>query len=807
MPAAMNKENLDVPPNHQLSPLDKAYISINYPHDPNTSTMSFQEALDIAKVDLSTQTNLKYLYVRKEYHVLRHKFSDWSLSRFMSSSPSGPSHDISSPVTSGPSLPIKPQHASPSPTQNPTEGDFLPVLVQSLKKFFPSGGNQIFSLQFPGRFLQKSLYAWDTSAAGHYGQVVKPLSVNESEFRLTDQMYDISPVVGGPNGVNLSLVYEQVLNNLIPASHDVSLRKQQDRIRKWLLTDVKTAQWIKKLLAAQHSKSTETSNSVGKVIGGPQPMFAVSEKMSENHTVNRLELSEALMQEYLVAKQTWEAERDLMINKATKLKLGSSESSEALNELTRTLAHVTATREAQLASKYADAVVRGFSHTIREYMGHLDIKSSAEFLQDAKDSLREAAMSSFDGSMKVYPVQMTPIDWFESLSTSFTMEDLTSDVNLIEEQINAKSKQLDVLNSQLAALKTAKRGDIKALEEEVKVAQAKLDSTQSDLASVYSTNVISMARTAIDNVGRIDKVAFATVTGKLNIVDPALTDLRNGIEKVAAAQQALTSASRVYTQALASLALAEATDTQQQQQEIQLQITSLNKNVEELTTRFRALKKPTSTDPPTDPPTNPPTDSGTTPSPPLASIALFPKDVTSGGSRWQEIKLEHHFDKNTSTQKDGAYAGSERAKTDPWLGSYERNSSVSGAMFGSTTSASRYTVQFGLRATMVTVDRGGWFQPQFFKQSRAFHHVSRDVTWSKWPDNVKSMNDLKSSASALEELNKNNLLPGFPVGYIICKVRYFSHQWKLPRLTHGFGRISPSKSRRLRASTRYPVPT
>jgi len=30
--------------------------------------------------------------------------------------------------------------------------------------------------------------------------------------------------------------------------------------------------------------------------------------------------------------------------------------------------------------------------------------------------LRESAMSSLDGSMKVYPVQMVPINWFQILN-------------------------------------------------------------------------------------------------------------------------------------------------------------------------------------------------------------------------------------------------------------------------------------------------------------------------------------------------------------------------------------------------------
>jgi hypothetical protein len=46
---------------------------------------------------------------------------------------------------------------------------FLHQLVEALKQFFNPGGDQIFTLQFPGRFLSQDLYAWDTQRAGIYG--------------------------------------------------------------------------------------------------------------------------------------------------------------------------------------------------------------------------------------------------------------------------------------------------------------------------------------------------------------------------------------------------------------------------------------------------------------------------------------------------------------------------------------------------------------------------------------------------------------------------------------------------------------
>ena len=111
---------------------------------------------------------------------------------------------------------------------------------------------------------------------------------------------------------------------------------------------------------------------------------AILDKLSADDKVPRMEFAEALMQRYLIAKSDWEKEHDAKITKAK---------GKELDAVTRELAHITPIREAELAAKHADAVVRGYSHNIRQYLGYMDIKSSAKILQDAKDALHEAASS------------------------------------------------------------------------------------------------------------------------------------------------------------------------------------------------------------------------------------------------------------------------------------------------------------------------------------------------------------------------------------------------------------------------------
>ncbi|PPQ84926.1 hypothetical protein CVT24_000181, partial [Panaeolus cyanescens] len=222
----------------------------------------------------------------------------------------------------------------------PTTGSFLNVLVSKLSSLFEPTSGQIFALQFPGRFLQQDLYAWDTKKAGIYGQFVKPTVVNENEFRLVDQLYNTGKVIGAPNGLNLSIVYEQVLNNLVPKVElgAINMTKQQAQIRQWLLKDVKVSGWVQEIMQKPHTTSSNTLS---------------TNKVSTDNKVNRMELAEALMRDYLASKQKWELERDSMILNKEGL---------PLEDVTRKLAHITAIREAELAAKYSDAVVRGYEY-------------------------------------------------------------------------------------------------------------------------------------------------------------------------------------------------------------------------------------------------------------------------------------------------------------------------------------------------------------------------------------------------------------------------------------------------------------
>ncbi|KAF8956725.1 hypothetical protein BDZ97DRAFT_154780 [Flammula alnicola] len=656
-----------------------------------------------------------------------------------------------------------------------SKGSFLDELLTTLSSFFKPTTGQIFALQFPGRFLQEDLYAWDTNKAGIYGQFIKPTVVNESEFRLVDQLYTIGPVIGAPSGINLSIVYEEVLNNLVPRVEDslMNFTKQQGQIREWLLADVPTAGWVKDLIAAQNSKATAgtsssdapsgvahalnaASSSVSFVDSDTKPQFSVANKLSDDNKVNRMELAEAFMHEYLEAKQAWELERDEMI-KNTK--------HEDLDALTRRLAHITAIRESQLASKYADAVVRGYSHVIRQYMGYMDIKTPAECLQDAKDALRESAMSSMDGSMKVYPVQMSPVDWFQSLSTSFTMEDLTADKDAIAQQLQIKSKELDDLNARIAILQCNPKKSVQELQTELQGLQTAYDNAVFDLNSTYTSNVVALARACINANNEFVMTDFVPAARNAKILDAAFDKIEKSMKALTDAQLAVTKTTRALTQVMAAKSLAEASDTSQEIVETNVKIAALTKDISELTTRLQSLQYH---------PTPPSTDiDPTKTSDPnsIQSVDVYPPEKTSsGGSRWQDIYMKHSVDTKYNSASEASKASLSDMNVSLFFGSYHSESSETSAETKTSSLAASVDVEVGFRATLVTVDRGGWFQPQFFKQSTDFYHLDPNITWSRWPQGIEHFSDLSnnSDTTVWDDLNKC-VLPAYPAGFIICK--------------------------------------
>jgi len=84
MPAEMNLEHIEIPPNNALSELDKAYVFLNYPSfatpSPNKQ-WTVEHALDVAGVKDKSREKILSEFKEKDWKGVRMEFALWSLNQ------------------------------------------------------------------------------------------------------------------------------------------------------------------------------------------------------------------------------------------------------------------------------------------------------------------------------------------------------------------------------------------------------------------------------------------------------------------------------------------------------------------------------------------------------------------------------------------------------------------------------------------------------------------------------------------------------------------------------------------------------
>ncbi|NHB59551.1 hypothetical protein G9F32_16265 [Acinetobacter sp. 194] len=107
-------------------------------------------------------------------------------------------------------------------------------IYEKINTVIGGGEDQLFCMQFPAQPLNKNMYTYDTSDRNSI--ITKPYSVSEAEFRLSDQMFSLFPITAGSNGEKLSINYSTLLNNLIPKlDYLVPFMKDRASLGRWLL--------------------------------------------------------------------------------------------------------------------------------------------------------------------------------------------------------------------------------------------------------------------------------------------------------------------------------------------------------------------------------------------------------------------------------------------------------------------------------------------------------------------------------------------------------------------------------------------
>ncbi|KAF4500753.1 hypothetical protein FAGAP_3035 [Fusarium agapanthi] len=112
-----------------------------------------------------------------------------------------------------------------------TTHPLLANIYDALRHKFDAGDKTLFQMQVPTQPLQRSELHYDGSDSDS-PQMMKPSSVAEAEFRLTDGMLELSNIVGASNGSKLSETYDQVLSGLISADEEANLDQANEALQQ-----------------------------------------------------------------------------------------------------------------------------------------------------------------------------------------------------------------------------------------------------------------------------------------------------------------------------------------------------------------------------------------------------------------------------------------------------------------------------------------------------------------------------------------------------------------------------------------------
>jgi hypothetical protein len=309
------------------------------------------------------------------------------------------------------------------------------------------GSSQLFCMEFPARNLNPTDFTYPTN---NYNSVAnKPQAVAEAEFRIADELFDISQITTGSNGEKLSSVYQTLINNYVPKLDELAdFVVDRFILNEWLMEEVEG-------FVDRNDKNN------------PENKFKGS----------RMAFSQKIYQLYLEKKNEWNKEKEERRQAAADNKPYKDGANYTMDAYTKWLSSAGAVKEEELNSYYADAVVRGNYHEIQTILGYLNAASTAEILEKTKSNLRNSKRRSLDESMDIYPVQMHPSNWFKYLNSNLSADDLLSSKDSLDRKYENKKILLNNANEHLRTLRTLSSNpeQIKELELNVKKDEDKLN--------------------------------------------------------------------------------------------------------------------------------------------------------------------------------------------------------------------------------------------------------------------------------------------------------------------------------------------
>lgn len=606
-------------------------------------------------------------------------------------------------------------------------------------------GSQLFAMEFPARPLNARDYEYDTDDC--YSTLTKPYTVQEKEFLLSDQLYDLSPVVQGTNGERLSTVFSTVINNYVPRLEALkSFVNDQKNLREWLLTPV------------------------------------TDEVRGERKTMSRMAMARELYDEFLERRNQWYSKKNQVYEEYR--------AKDDLDGYASWLSSEGLVQEEQISNFYNDAVVRGHYHEVLTLLGFLNVSSPSEALENTKQKMRSSLRRSLDGSTDVYPVQFQPSDWFKSLRPNLNPKDLTMATESLVADYRAKQRRLNSLKAQLAEQTTIEISpdEQERLKTEVENRRQQLSQSQQALISQYGSGALSAVKAVISiykNVGDpygkakevIGKVQKVKDTKNLDSTESCIYGLLENIaddavEKIlqsCQAQEAVLQDIERLNEARMASSEAKVRDMTLQKKRIEEQIQAVQADLDFLMPLVTGTVAASSAD-------------GT------AGAAGADASLLTSSDKAQDENFMDVIIKSDESGSFSSNSSSSSSSQSSWNlggGFWSAGGSQSSQKSMETQKKAELNkrLEIGFRIKKVSIDRGGWFNPTIFKLSDNYYRladirVSRGLTKT---DVQKASSAGTNAASQLNDLvtydaevnggvkRLSYVLPAFPTGFVIAK--------------------------------------
>lgn len=619
--------------------------------------------------------------------------------------------------------------------------DVMNLIYNNVNKLL-GAGSQLFAMEFPTRPLNARDYEYNTDDC--YSTLTKPYTVQEKEFLLSDQLYDLSPVVQGTNGERLSTVFNTVINNYVPRLEALkSFVNDQKNLREWLLTPV------------------------------------TDEVRGERKTMSRMAMARELYDEFLERRNEWYSKKNRVYEEYR--------AKDDLDGYANWLSSEGLVQEEQISNFYNDAVVRGHYHEVLTLLGFLNVASPSEALENTKQKMRSSLRRSLDGSTDIYPVQFQPSDWFKSLRPNLSPKDLTMATESLVAEYRAKQQRLRSLKAQFAEQTSIEISpdEQERLKTEIENRRQRLSRSQQDLISQYGSGALSAVKAVISiykNEGNpyakaqdvIDKVRSAKDKQKLDVTENRIYGLleniaddvvKNVIQSCQAQDAVLQDINR-FNEALMASSEAKVRDMTLQKQRIEEQIQTVQADLDFLTPLVTGTIAATSAEGAAD-----------------ADAALLTSSDEAQDENFMDVIIKSNEYGSFSSNSTSSSSSQSSWNLGGWFWSAGGSRSTQSAAESQKKVELNKKLEIGFRIKKVSIDRGGWFNPTIFKLSDNYYRladirVSRGLTKSDIYKASSAGANYSSQLNALvtydaevngETKKLSYVLPSFPTGFVIAK--------------------------------------